>query len=325
MQLVAQVLPRHRRQRGRCVLRIAEPALGRRGDEAAHEVVGDGIDHYEALGRDAGLPGIVEARLHRRRHGDVQIGVVQHHEGVAAAEFHHALLQLFAGVGGDGAAGTLAAGQRHRGDARVAQHRGGLVVVDVQHVEHAVRHPGGGQRGVDRIGAARHVAGVLEQRHVAGHQRRRQEAEHLPEREIPRHHCQHAAQRLVAHVAALRIGGDRLLAQVVDRMFGVVVAGIGALVDLGQRLLAQLAHLRGHQPLDLLAARAQLGADLPQQRAALRKRRFRPGGKRLRGRGQAPLDGGGIHQLQAVVDLAGGGIDGVVGHRDELLEKVRPA
>ena len=108
----------------------------------------------------------------------------------------------------------------------------------------------------DAVGAARDIGGVLEHGHVAGHQRRCQEAEHLPDREIPRHHRQHAADGLVGDVAARGIGADGLVGQVAAGVVGVVLAGGGGLLDLGERLAAQLAHVAGHQGGNVLAAGA---------------------------------------------------------------------
>lgn len=97
----------------------------------------------KALGGNAGLPAVVEARLHCRLHGALQIRIVEHHEGIAAAQFHHALFQLIACISGQRAAGTFAAGERDCRNAVIAQHLGGLIVVDMQHVEHTRRNAGG--------------------------------------------------------------------------------------------------------------------------------------------------------------------------------------
>ena len=76
------------------------------------------LDDHEALGRDAALPAVDEPRggagLGRR----VEVGVLEHDVGVAAAQLEDALLQARAGLRGDGAARGRAAGERHRGDVR---------------------------------------------------------------------------------------------------------------------------------------------------------------------------------------------------------------
>jgi hypothetical protein len=58
VQLLAQVGARHRRERAGFIGRIAQLELRRRGDEAAHEFVGDAGGDDEALGGDAGLPAL---------------------------------------------------------------------------------------------------------------------------------------------------------------------------------------------------------------------------------------------------------------------------
>src|SRR6476469_5149669 len=46
------------------------------------EGIGDGLHHDKALGRDAALAGILEARAHRHGGGGVEVGVVEHDEVV---------------------------------------------------------------------------------------------------------------------------------------------------------------------------------------------------------------------------------------------------
>ena len=118
MQLVAQVGSGLRSDRGRLVERVAHRPGPHPLDEPLLELPQHGLDDDEALGRDAALAAVDEPRggagLGRR----VEVGVLEHDVGIAAAELEDALLQAGAGLRGDGAAGGGAAGERHRGDVR---------------------------------------------------------------------------------------------------------------------------------------------------------------------------------------------------------------
>jgi hypothetical protein len=89
-----------------------------------------------------------------------------------------------------------------------ASTRAGL---DEQRLERALGRARLAEQLLERERALRHVRRVLEQPDVAGGERGRGEAHHLPEREVPRHHGEHHAERVVAHAAhALRVVDPRL-------------------------------------------------------------------------------------------------------------------
>ncbi len=81
---------------------------------------------------------------------------------------------------------------------------------DEKSLEAARREAGAGEDLGDGERRLRHVRGVLQDADVARHERRRGEAQHLPEREVPRHHRQHAAERVIAHEAPRGVGRDLL-------------------------------------------------------------------------------------------------------------------
>ena len=90
-------------------------------DEARLEVVVDLVSDDEALGGDAGLAAVDAARTHGGFDREVEVGGRHDDEGVAATKLEHGLLDEPAGLGGDGAAGGLAAGDGDRGDALVGE------------------------------------------------------------------------------------------------------------------------------------------------------------------------------------------------------------
>ena len=85
--------------RPRCRARVGSPTRSarHRRREVARERVVDRVGDDEALGGDARLAVVDDARLHRRRDRARQVGARQHDERVAAAQLEHALLDVLAG------------------------------------------------------------------------------------------------------------------------------------------------------------------------------------------------------------------------------------
>ena len=81
-------------------------ALHGGGEFFEEGVVDVGVDDH-ALGADAGLAGVLDARLDRLGDGFVEIGRGHDDEGVGAAEFEDDFLEVAARLFGDRDAGTL--------------------------------------------------------------------------------------------------------------------------------------------------------------------------------------------------------------------------
>ena len=96
------------------VHRVAGLERRERRLELLQELVGDRVDDDEPLGRAAGLSGVVHPAPDGPFDGVVEVGVFEHDEGVAAAEFHRRNLQILARSRGDALAGGDAAGQAPR-------------------------------------------------------------------------------------------------------------------------------------------------------------------------------------------------------------------
>ncbi len=101
--------------------------------------------------------------------GFIEIGIIQHHEWITAAEFHHAFLEITTGVGCHRFPGTFATSQRNGMYARISDDIGGILVVDVQHTENAIRNSSQCNHFGDHVGTARHIGRMLEQGDIAGH------------------------------------------------------------------------------------------------------------------------------------------------------------
>ena len=138
-ELVAQVLAGHRAELGLGVERgAAAQALGRVG-EALLELVGDRLDDDEPLRRDAALAGVLEARGDRDLDRLLEVGVVEHDEGVGAAELEHRRLDRPPGRFADRDAGGVGAGQGDAGDPPVADQLARLAAGDDDRLEDARR------------------------------------------------------------------------------------------------------------------------------------------------------------------------------------------
>ncbi|CAG6394318.1 hypothetical protein SCOCK_260012 [Actinacidiphila cocklensis] len=254
---------------------VADPQGAHRPGEALGEVVVYvGVDD-EALGRDAGLAVVLHPGGDRDLDRPVEVGGGRrhHHEGVAAAEFQHRLLDLVARDRGDRAARALAAGEGRGGHPRVAQDTLDRAGADQQGLEAALGEAGAVEQLAQVEGGLRDVGRVLEQPDVAGHQRGRGEPDHLPEREVPRHHREHHPQRAVADVrpggaAVLDVGGvGVLVGEQALGAGGVPAHRLGALGRLRAGGDQRLAHLGGHGAGDLVPLLVeQVGGGVQQPR-----------------------------------------------------------
>src|SRR5438067_3423128 len=100
--------------------RVADLQRANRADELLLELVGDVLDDDESLGGDAALPVVLVARPAGDGRRERDVGVVEHHKGVGAAELEDRLLQdLARGLGNLGASG-LGTCEGYARDAAVA-------------------------------------------------------------------------------------------------------------------------------------------------------------------------------------------------------------
>ena len=128
----------------------------------------------------------------------------------------------------------------------------------------------------------------------------------------------------MAHVGAERVGLDLLAFEVARGGLGIVVQAGGALVDLGQRGGAQLAHLQREDGGEPLAPLLEDQRRLLEQRAPLGERCLAPDGEGGGGEGEAGVDLCLRVGREDLEGLAGGGVHRGDGHAGTLLrERVR--
>ncbi len=247
VELLQQILARHRADAVRRVAAVANGQCLHLLAELRHETIVDRVFDDDALAGDADLPGVLEARGHRRIDGRIKIGIGQDDERIGTAQFQHHLLQRLPGLGSNAAAGGHTAGQGDRGDAVIGDRAAGALAADVGRDEGALRQAGIAPGGVEQLRGTDDVLGRLQQEAVAAHQDRHRRAHHLPVREVPRHDAQHHAQRQVGHVSLVVGHLGRFVAQELRTVVGVPVAQHSTLLDFGQRFGVDLAHFGGSQ------------------------------------------------------------------------------
>jgi hypothetical protein len=276
----------------------------------------------EPLRRAAGLAAVVHAAPDGPRNGLVEVGVVEHDERVAAAELHRGLLQVLAGAGRDRATGSDAARERHALDARIVDHKVGLIVGDQQVGVGAFRGAGVVQQLLEGDRALRYATGVLDDQHVAGHQLRARHARQLVVREVPRLHAEQHAERAALHVRMADLGIELRRRQELLGVLRVVGQDVRAELHFAARLVDALAHLERCQLGEIVDMRAHQRGRLVQDDGPLRIAGVLPGLEAGLGRGEGRLELGAVQMLEALENLAVIGVHTLVGHCRILVQSV---
>ena len=282
--------------------------------QARHEAVEDVVHDDHPLVGVAGLAGVADPGLPGGVGRGVDVVGVEDDVGVGPAQLEHALLEVLARDGCDDGAGPLRAGQRDTGDPRVGDDGLDLVVrgedVDVgavgnPRVLHQLRD---GQRG------AGHRLGVLEDDGVAQHQVRRREAGDLIEGVVPRHDAEQGPDReLLDDGLAARERLDRLVRSEGRALVREVVEDVSAELRLTHGLAQRLAHLAGGDRAQLVLALHEELGDPVHDLGAVLDRDVLPRVVRRMGGRQGRLDLGVGRRVEALLHLAGGRVEDLVG------------
>ena len=255
--------------------------------------------HDDALGRAADLPSVPVTPEHGPLHRLVQVGVIQHDEGIRTAQLHRGLLQRPARLGRHQGPGPFGTRQGHALHARVVDDRLDLATGGVQVLEAPCRQPRLLHQLLEGGGRLRHVGGMLQEDDVARGQLRRHDAGNLVVREVPGFDGQDDAQRLVDQLGLGHDGilaGQRLRGQLRLGVLHVVLQDVRGQFHLGFGLGQQLAHLGGEKLRVFGMPGAQQVGCLLQERHPF-----------LDGL-QAPLLEGGMAALQGLGHFCIGGI-----------------
>ena len=294
-------------QRGRVDQRpLGDPGAFARADCERGDAVGEAVREFvvdagldvEAVGADAGLPGVAELGGERAFDRGVEVRVVEDDEGGVAAEFERELLHRRRALRHEQAPDLGRAGEREfahrRIGAQLAADRGRLAG---DHVEHPGRQAGLlGQRG-QRQGAERRLFGRLDHRRAAGGERRRNLARNHGEREIPGRDRGDDADRLADRDQPLvaRRAGDALAVGALA-FLGEPFEERGGVGHFAARLGERLARFGGDQPGEVVLVREQACLQAHQQGGALLGRGLPPGGQRGFGGGDRAPGFGSAHQ-----------------------------
>ncbi|MCY1172772.1 hypothetical protein D9M73_129160 [compost metagenome] len=242
-------------------------ARHQRFDETVMDAV---ADDQSRRGR-ALLPGAEEGAVQRAFHGDVEVGVIEHHQGVLAAHFQLATHQVAGGGDRDAATGLQGAGEGHRIDV------GGLDQAFADHSAAAhdqVEGAGGQGLTADDFSqgpsAGRHQVCRFEHYGVAKGQGRGNLPRGGGHGEIPRRDDADHADRFTLNfdldAGAYRGGRPAHLTQHFGR---VVVEELRAAIDFAYALGQRFSFFPGEQFAEFFLARHQLVADGHQYLLAL--------------------------------------------------------
>ena len=91
-----------------------------------------------------------------------------------------------------------------------------------------------------------HAGRRFHQAGIARTQSRHGKTHDLPHRVIPRHHRQHHAQRLKAHLRQTRLGGDGFAVEQFGRELGVIAYQVNGFVDFGFTFAQAAPHFHAH-------------------------------------------------------------------------------
>ncbi len=259
---VALRLVDHRAEAVGLVRRVADRdgagALGQRLHVAVVERAGDDV----AAGGDAGLALVVPGGPGADHRGVVDVGVVEHHERVVAAELERAVLELAARDLGDLAAGAGGAGEVDHRDVGVGDERLADLDVARHDLEQAGGEPGRGEDLREQQAAAdRRLRRGLEDDRVAEGERRGDDAHAEDQREVPWRDAADDAARdaLDEALAAGRVRRDdlgrgarrerrrleELVLRAADLVGGLAGDRAGLAHDQRGDLVGALAELRG--------------------------------------------------------------------------------
>ncbi|MNM93687.1 hypothetical protein D3C81_1060680 [compost metagenome] len=242
-------------------------ACHQRLDEAVMDAV---ADDQSRRGRTL-LPGTEEGAVQRAFHGDFEVGVIEHHQGVLAAHFQLATHQIAGGGDRDAATGLQGTGEGQRIDV------GGLDQAFADHSAAAhdqVEGAGGQGLAADDFsqgpGAGRHQVGRFEHHGVAEGQGRGNLPRGGGHGEIPRRDDADHADRFTLNfdLDAGAYRGGRL-AHLTQHFGRVVVEELRGAIDLADALGQRLAFFPGEQFAEFFLARHQLVADGHQYLLAL--------------------------------------------------------
>src|SRR5262245_14404919 len=231
-------------------------------DDAASELIGDGVFDVNAFDRDADLARIGERAPDRRVGRALDVGVAQNDHRVFAAEFEAHRDQSLRRALGDRLAGARAAGERdHIG---LVNQRAPRLAVAVDDLQNVCRRAGGGEGFAKDVRAAhgdqRGPLRRFDHDGVARSQRRNRFADGQDQREIPRRDHADDATQLVMHsdlFVAQQVRCHAMGSQKAARPFRIKRQRVANVSDLDQRFDPGLTVLPADQFDQLFAVSDQ--------------------------------------------------------------------
>ena len=255
--------------------------------------------------------------------GMVQIGILQHDKGVATAQFQRRGFKVLPGPRRDLGTCRCRSGQRHALDAPIVDNGVGLIVGDQQIGIKARRGPGLGPQRLECHGALRHVAGMFDQQNIARHQMRTGHAGQLVIGKVPRLDRKDDPDRAAFH---MRLAVGRMQRNRGQKAFGVLgVVGQNGSAErhFAARIGNTLAHFLRHGACQTLLLLQHQCRDFCHDPGPLRIDLVPPGCETRRRGGHFRFKLRIGHLGKALQQIAGCGVDAVIGHDFGLLRQPR--
>ncbi|MNQ19370.1 hypothetical protein D3C85_324330 [compost metagenome] len=227
---------------------VADLELADLFHQALGEALVDALLHQDAIGADAGLPGVAELALHDPGHRLFQVGVVEHDKGRIAAQLEAEALDLIGALAHQQAAHSGRACEGNLAHRWVA---GQLFADPHRHAGDHVEHPG---RNADPLGQhrqrqrrqRRQVRGFDDHRAASRQGRRALAGDHRVG-EVPRGDGGADPDRLFqGQQAAVTAGRRNGLAVNPPGLLGEPFDEAGAVADFTLGFMQRLALLAGH-------------------------------------------------------------------------------
>ena len=179
-----------RPQRGAFIQRIAYFYLAKRLAKFRQKRLSDVLMQDKPLGGSTHLAGVIQPRLDADFHRAIEVGIVEHHKHIVAAEFQGRFLNMLRRLRRHHAAGFFRPGQRRALHTVVGDNLRHLILRDKQIGPRPFRCAGLAHQMGKGLRAVRYDAGVFGDNRVTGRQVWRQDAHQLVIGEVPRLHRQ---------------------------------------------------------------------------------------------------------------------------------------
>jgi len=198
------------------------------------------------------LAGIVHLAPHRPLDCLVKVGILKDNKSVTATQFHRGLFEISSGSAGNALPGFHTTGQRNAFDTRVVNHAVDLIMRNQQIRVSALWRASVQPKLLERDGALRNTARMLDHHYVARHQVRRGKSRELIVRTIPGLNAEDYSNWAAFDHGFARTGLQVFWREESLRVLGIVVDDVRTEFNFTTGLVEKLAHFESHRTSKLV-------------------------------------------------------------------------